>query len=102
MYVGCPWPNNVCPKQPRFLLSGIQTLNNGATNFSLVNTGQLGQSLVRPARDGTSPMRSEQNFTFPRRYVQLDVYDRSIGKRDINNIRCARESITANEVSILL
>lgn len=32
MYAGCPWPNNVCPKQPRFLLSGIQTLNNGATS----------------------------------------------------------------------
>lgn len=25
-------PNNVCPKQPRFLLSRIQTLNNGATS----------------------------------------------------------------------
>jgi len=55
-------------------------------------------------RDGTSPMSSEQNFTFLRRYVQLGVYDRSIGKHDINNIRRARESITAtaNEVSILL
>ena len=30
--LGCPWPNNVCPKQPRFLLSRIQTLNNGATS----------------------------------------------------------------------
>lgn len=30
--VWCGWRNNVCPKQQRFLLSGIQTLNNGITS----------------------------------------------------------------------
>lgn len=65
--LGCPWPNNVCPKQPRFLLSRIQTLNNGATSpWSTATTRCL--LAARPTGYATaahyrrSHQQSEQNF----------------------------------------